>query len=101
MFEHSKNVALSDILSPELERGFRILLEALHLASDASSNRWDFAISIRQLQESGLRDWHLRWLTVKGFAEHAQEVTVEGDDGRAFRSTGNLTFRRKNVLRID
>lgn len=83
-----KSCEVNDTLIPALAA----LLKAFHYASDVDCSVWDFAISIRRLLSLGASETDLRWLVKKGFVEHGREVTIEGDDGRAFRSTGNLTF---------
>lgn len=68
------------------------LLEAMHYAEQTSSDCWEFAIEHDQLISLGLTRNDFRWLVRKGLVEHQREVTLEGNDGRAFRPTGDLTF---------
>lgn len=68
------------------------LLQAFECATDTDSSVWDFAIPIQRLFDLGASETELRWLVRKELVEHGREVTVEGDDGRQFRPTGNLTF---------
>lgn len=83
----------SSIIVPEkLNEGLQALHEAFRYAQDVGSELWDFAVSMPRLEQLGFTPSDLRWLTLKGLAEHAREVTVQGDDGRQFRPTGNLTF---------
>lgn len=81
-------------LAPALEA----LLQAYKYALDTNSTVWDFAISIRRLLSLGVSETDLRWFVRRGFTEHGREVTVEGDDGREFRPTGNLTFSRRTCF---
>lgn len=85
---------ITERLWPALEA----MLHASRYAVDTDSTLWDFAISIRRLLELGASETDLRWLVLKGFVKHGREVTVEGDDGREFRPTGNLTFSRKTCF---
>ena len=85
---------IAEKLLPAMES----LLQASKYAADTNSTVWDFAISIRQLIKIGASETDLRWLVRKGFVEHGREVTVEGDDGREFRSTGDLTFSRRTCF---
>jgi hypothetical protein len=74
------------------------LLEAFDYAEDNGSDRWEFAVAMRHLQTLGLSETDLRWLVRKGYVEHAREVTVQGDNGREFRTTGDLSFRRRTCF---
>ncbi len=92
--DRSPCVEISQKLQPTIEA----LFEASKYAVDTHSEAWDFAIPIRRLLKLGATETDLRWLVRKGFVEHAREVTVEGDDGREFRPTGNLTFCRRTCV---
>lgn len=85
-------------LSDKLKRALATLLEAYGYTLDTECDRWDFAVPIRGLRKLGLTEADLRWLVRKGYVQHAREVTVPGDDGRAFRSTGDLTFVRRTCF---
>ncbi len=87
-----------DNISSKLRPALGALLEAFHYALDTGSDRWDFAVAVRCLQKLGLSETDLRWLVRKGYVAHAREVTVQGDDGREFRPTGNLTFTRRTCF---
>ena len=78
--------------------GVEALLCAHRYAVDTDSDIWDFAVEISHLRSLGLTDTDLRWLVRKGYVEHAREVTVQGRDGRAFQSTGNLTFSKRTCF---
>jgi hypothetical protein len=68
------------------------LYEAFEYADQTSGDVWEFAVEIDQLAALGLTRNDFRWLVRKGWVEHQREVTLEGDNGRAFRATGDLTF---------
>ena len=72
------------------------LADAHGYAQDAHRDVWDFAVEIGALYALGLTRGDLRWLTCKGYVEHAREVTQPGEDGRAFRPTGDLTFSKRS-----
>jgi hypothetical protein len=69
-----------------------VLFEAFQYAQQTGGDEWEFAVEISQLAEIGLTLNDFRWLVRQGLVEHQREVTLEGDDGRAFRPTGDLTF---------
>ena len=71
-----------------------MLLEAVRYAEQTSGDRWEFAVELEQLTSLGLTCNDFRWLVRKGFVEHQREITLENDDGRAFRPTGDLTFSK-------
>ncbi|WP_037249040.1 hypothetical protein [Rhodopirellula baltica] len=89
----------SFIAIPEkLHEGLQALQEAFRYAHDVGSEPWEFAVSMLRLEQLGFNPSDIRWLTLKGLAEHAREVTVQGDDGRQFRPTGNLTFCERTCV---
>lgn len=81
-----------------LRRALEALLKASKYAADTNCSIWDFAVVISELFDLGASESDLRWLVRKGFVEHNREVTIEGDDGRQFRSTGDLTFTRRTCF---
>ncbi len=97
MSAHSRDNPPSEI-AEKLRRAMATLLEAFDYALDTESDRWSFAIPVHTLHELGLNETDLRWFVRKGYVDHAREVTVPGDDGREFRSTGNLTFTRRTCF---
>jgi hypothetical protein len=84
-------------LSP-LWNGLALLLEATEFAQEVDRDVWDFAVEATALRRAGLSKSALRWLTCKGYVEHAREVTKRADDGRRFRPDGNLSFTRRSCL---
>jgi hypothetical protein len=96
---HRPNSTQLDLgASPTFKPAFARLLAAFDYAEDSGSDRWEFAVAIRFLKGIGLNDTDLRWLVRKGFVEHAREVTAYGDNGRAFRPTGDLTFSKRTCF---
>jgi hypothetical protein len=85
------NFSLEDV--PERIRpALAPLLEAIQYAEQTSGNHWEFAVEVEILFALGLNLNDFRWLVRAGLVEHLREVTLEGDNGRSFRSTGDLTF---------
>ncbi|QDS94737.1 hypothetical protein FF011L_35180 [Roseimaritima multifibrata] len=82
----------------KLNEGLQALQEAFRYAHDVGSEPWEFAVSMLRLEQLGFNPSDIRWLTLRGLAEHAREVTVQGDDGRQFRATGNLTFCERTCV---
>ena len=69
-----------------------VLFEARLYAEQTSGDYWEFAVELQQLSAMGLTRNDFRWLVRKGLVEHKRDVTLEGDDGRTFRPTGDLSF---------
>ena len=83
-------------LAPRVRVALAQLADAHRYAQDAHRDAWDFAVEIAALHALGLTPSDLRWLVCKGHVEHAREVTQPGENGRAFRPTGNLTFSNRS-----
>jgi hypothetical protein len=61
------------------------LLHAFDYASDGTVDRWQLAIELTELLSTGATLSDIRWLILRGFAEHAKEITIPGDAERSFR----------------
>ncbi len=79
-------------LAPRVRAALQQLAEAHDYATDTRREPWDFAIEIDRLLALGLSTSDLRWLTGKGYVEHACEVTQLTDSSRRFHPTQNLAF---------
>ncbi len=77
---------------PGIQAALTQLAQAYVYAEDAQHDVWDLAVEIDLLHGLGVTPSDLRWLVCKGYVKHAREVTQPGDDARAFRPTGALTF---------
>ena len=77
---------------PRILAAFPPLLEAVDYAEQTNGDYWEFAIELETLHSLGLTRNDFRWLVRNGLVEHKREVTLESDDGRAFRPTGDLMF---------
>lgn len=69
-----------------------LLRRALDCAEDAQAPPWDFALEIAQLYAAGLSITDLRWMVVKEFVEHADEISVHGNEHRSFTPSRGLNF---------
>lgn len=68
------------------------LLEASKYADQTGCDCWEFAVELDGLVKLDLSLNDFRWLVRNALVEHRREVTLESDDGRAFRPSGDLTF---------
>jgi hypothetical protein len=85
-------------LAPRIQAALVQLLEAYRYAQDVHRDVWDFAVEIGRLSALCLTPSDLRWLVCKGYVEHAREVTQPGEEGRAFRPAGSLTFCKRSCF---
>jgi hypothetical protein len=74
------------------------LVCAQQYAEDAQRDVWDFAVEIHSLSALGLTPSDLRWLVCKGYVLHGREVTRPVQEGRAFRTSGGLTFTNRTCF---
>jgi hypothetical protein len=82
----------------ELERALALLLKASDYAGLTKSNAWEFAVEIHQLLKLGLSENDLRFLVRSQWVEHACEITAQGQNGRQFLPTGDLTFASRTCF---
>lgn len=68
-----------------LRPGLITLLTAYDYAHDCQLDRWQFAVPLSDVLSGGATLIDIRWLILRGFAEHALETTVPGDANRSFR----------------
>src|SRR5436309_684327 len=86
-------------LIPEQLRGaWSLLLTAFDYALDSHVDRWQFAVALSELQSSGVTLADVRWLLLRGLAEHAKETTVPGDRERSFRPLVATSFPADTCL---
>jgi hypothetical protein len=85
-------------LPTRVQAAVALLVEAYHYARALGRDRWDFAVEVQGLYAVGVSRSDLRWLVCQDYAEHAAEVTLPGEDGRAFHRTGNLTFTSQSCF---
>ncbi len=94
---HESNSPGGDSPLPcRLLSGLAQLLDAWLYARDTNRARWDFAVSSATLRAAGMGWNDLRWLTCKGYVEHAREITRGGDTGRRFQPEGELVLHKRS-----
>ena len=74
------------------------LLAARDYARDVQCNPWEFAIEIDRLTSLGVTASDLRWLVMKGYLEHACEVTGPADATRRFERRNNLALTKASCF---
>jgi hypothetical protein len=85
-------------LSPRLQAGLSVLLEAHDYALDLRLDSWDFAVELSTLRPLGLTNSDCRWLAGKGLVECGFELTLAGDERRSFRQCTNLKLTKRTCL---
>ena len=85
-------------LSPRLQAGLSVLLEAHNYAQDLRLDSWDFAVELSTLRPLGLTNSDCRWLAGKGLVEFGFELTLAGDERRSFRQCTNLKLTKRTCL---
>jgi len=80
--------------------GLRQLLQSWHYAEDVGADVWQFAVDLAELKSLGLTSSDLRWLILKGYADHARETTLAGDAERSFRPTPSVAFSKRTCFVI-
>lgn len=90
----SASVRTVERILPALDR----LLRAYEYASDVSCSVWEFAVELREILSDELTRSDIRWLLQKGYAEHAREVTLPGEETREFHRVRGLTFTKRSCL---
>jgi hypothetical protein len=82
----------------EGESGLRLHWDAYRYAQELDCNVWEFALEWPFLEKSGLTINHLRWLVIKGLADHGRDVTRRHDTSRQFRRGGPLLSHKRTCL---
>lgn len=80
--------------------GLRHLLQSQLYAEDVGADCWEFALDLAELKAVGLTSSDLRWLVLKGYAQHARELTLPGDAQRSFRPSKSLTLSKRTCFVI-
>ena len=75
-----------------------LLRRAYDYARQLKRDVWDFAVEVLVLRRVGLTNSDYRWLLCNGYVDHADEITLPGQDGRAFRRLGNLSFSKRTCF---
>jgi hypothetical protein len=87
-------------LPGEAQKALTHLHRAHEFALDIQIDLWQFAEPLRNLAEMGVPEHALRWLVVKGYAEHAHELTTFLEADRRFRPCPNVSFGPKTCFVI-
>jgi hypothetical protein len=77
-------------------RALQTLLDALAYARDARVDPWELAVELETLLEQGLSLTDVRWLVLRGYAEHAWRSRRPGRTAGCFsrfRSPSSLSAR--------
>jgi hypothetical protein len=69
-----------------------LLIESYEYAEDLEVNPWDFAVELDTMRDLGLTNSDIRWLVGKQLVDHAREITLPGDQHRAFRNGSPLAL---------
>src|SRR5262245_46966369 len=72
--------------------GLAELLTAFDYAQDSQTDPWQFAMGLADVLSVGATLADVRWLVLRGYAEHARETTVPGDLQRTFRGLAPTSF---------
>lgn len=80
--------------------GLRHLLQSQLYAEDVGADCWEFALDLAELKAVGLTSSDLRWLVLKGYAQHACETTLPGDSQRSFRPSKSFTLSKRTCFVI-
>ncbi len=86
---------MSDIRAAIPERfqpALAVLLTSFDYAQDSQTDPWQFAVELPELLSNGATLADIRWLIHRGFAEHARETTIPGDNTRSFRRLAPTSF---------
>ncbi|HLN32859.1 MAG TPA: hypothetical protein VK395_34330 [Gemmataceae bacterium] len=86
------------LAAQNLRAALAYLFDSHRYAQDLGRPAWDFAVEIHTLQSLGLTTGDLRWLTCKGYIEHADEVRRPGKVCRTFQSYGELSFSKRTCF---
>ena len=74
------------------------LLKAFEYAGDTRRGVWDFAVEASLLRRIGLTPSDFRWLTCKGYVEHARDVTESDSKSRNFVPDAELAFTKRSCF---
>jgi hypothetical protein len=74
------------------------LVQSFDYANDLGVDVWEFGIELDELLKAGMSRCDLRWLLLKGYAEHAAEATSRGSAVRRFTPLSSPNFRERVVF---
>jgi len=79
-------------LRTEIQVTLKQLRQAADYADDLEIDRWQFAIPLRALLNLGTSESCLRWIVLRGLAEHARETTTFKHAMRKFSRSASTAF---------
>jgi len=74
------------------------LLQAYESAQQLARDVWDFAVELRTLEQQGLTHANLRFLTAKGYLQHARRVSSRGAAKPKYEALGAARFTRRTCF---
>ncbi|MEI8375883.1 MAG: hypothetical protein WCJ35_23920 [Planctomycetota bacterium] len=86
------------LLPAEVQKALAHLHRAYEFALDVQIDIWEFAEPLPNLVALGVEESSLRWLVLKGYAEHARELTTFQEADRRFRPSPNISFTPKTCF---
>jgi hypothetical protein len=82
----------------QIETAIRILLRAHDLAQDVRCDVLEFAVDLQEFYVARVSLSTLRWLVLKGHAQHVVEMTGRHAKRRSFRTAGNLSLSTQSCF---
>ncbi len=96
------NVDLTNLnaLTPGMLQGIEMLLVAYRYSQEVHRDRWEFALEIQSLHDTGMNNAELRWLVCKGLLRHAEEEkeAAKANSRRVFHKVGDMTFLKRSCF---
>lgn len=86
---------LPPVASGRIQIALGLLVEAAKCAGDVGADVWQFSVEVAALRRAGLSTTECRWLTAKGLAKHACEITTNDSENRVFQPCSNLALPRR------
>jgi hypothetical protein len=90
--DEAQSIAIRQHLTPRIEAGLRLLLEAAEWAGDVGIDIWQFAVESSALYQVGVTVNECRWLVLKRLVNHGLETTDDFASQRKFQTPSNLAF---------
>lgn len=97
----ASEVGASDLLARIVVRAQDVmqrLVRARQYAADLQCCKWEFSLSLQQLEDGELSDNDIRWLVGKHLVEHARETTVSETEERTFQPTQSSVWRENSCF---
>lgn len=88
------------VLSTQQRKALEVLLEAHDAATAVGRERRQFAVQLTALGKEGVSDTALRWLVIRGYAEHLRESTRQRGRKRTMQLASNLRFTERSCFML-